>query len=57
MEVIMAETATQRRARDVEAQSEDRKTRNYYSQPQERLEREYVDGATTLWTYVDSENE
>ena len=46
------ETATQRRARDVEAQSTDRKNHTYKYIPQERAQREYVTGGTTLWTYV-----
>ncbi len=53
---MAAETAQQRQARDVEQQSTERKTRNYYSLPQERAEREYVTGGTTLWTYVDAHN-
>lgn len=53
---MAAETAQERQARDVESQSTERKTRNYYSLPQERAEREYVTGATTLWTLVDANN-
>lgn len=52
----MAETAQQRQARDVESQSTDRKTRNYYGQPQERAEREYKTDSTSLWTLVDANN-
>jgi len=52
----MAETAQERQDRDVEAQSTDRKTRNYYSQTQERTEREYKTDSTTLWTLVDANN-
>lgn len=53
----MSETAAERQARDVESQSDDRKLRNYQSQPQARLEREYVhsDGSS-LWDYVDALN-
>lgn len=46
------ETATQRRARTVDAQSTDRKNHTYKYIPQERAQREFVTGATTLWTLV-----
>jgi hypothetical protein len=46
------ETATARRNRTVDAQSTERKNRAYKFMPQERAQRQYVDGATTLWTLV-----
>ena len=50
---MAAETAAQRRARDVESQSTERKNRNYKYMPQERAEREYVvSGVSSLWTFV-----
>lgn len=52
----MSETAQQRQHRDVELQSTERKQNTYYHLPQERAEREYVTGATTLWTLVDANN-
>jgi hypothetical protein len=52
----MAETAQQRQDRDVEAQSTERKTRNFFALTQERAEREYKTDSTTLWTYVDANN-
>ncbi len=50
------ETATQRRQRTVDAQSTERKQRAYFALPQERAEREFVSGATSLWTLVDANN-
>lgn len=52
----MAETAQQRQDRDVEAQSTERKTRNFFALPQERADREYDTAGTTLWDYVDANN-
>lgn len=49
---MAAETAQQRQTRDVASQSTERKNRNYKYMPQERAQREYVTGATTLWTLV-----
>lgn len=46
------ETAAERQARDIEAQEAARITAAYFSQTQERLEREYSDGGTSLYTYV-----
>jgi hypothetical protein len=53
---MAVETATQRRQRTVDAQSAERKARAYWELPQERAEREFKTGATTLWTLVDANN-
>lgn len=53
---MAVETATARRQRTVDAQSTERKQREYYHLPQERAAREYVTGGTSLWTLVDANN-